>query len=280
MALLPSDTVFALIDVAVRAQAPRTALLTGLPPGYTSLLTDALNPRAQAMLDLNHLNQHPQIVGYDGTPLVQWLRNLAMFISVPADRRLVEAALTTLGHAPAAVVPDPEPTPEPAQPDRPPRVFISYTHAPAGHAEKVLALATRLVGDGVDVRLDQWENRPGVVWPTWMQDQVEAADVVVVVCNAEYAERFKGKAHAPGPGGGVAFEGVLLTNTLMVTHGRGGKFVPVVFSDAELAHVPTVLAGFSKYVVPLQYEALYALLTNQTRQRPQVGRIRRPAHPG
>ncbi|MGX2954498.1 toll/interleukin-1 receptor domain-containing protein [Shewanella sp. JL219SE-S6] len=38
-----------------------------------------------------------------------------------------------------------------------PRCFISYSHDNENHKEWVLNLATRLVKNGVDVTLDQWD---------------------------------------------------------------------------------------------------------------------------
>ena len=39
----------------------------------------------------------------------------------------------------------------------PPRVFVSYSHDTEPHKDWVLQLATRLVANGVDVILDQWD---------------------------------------------------------------------------------------------------------------------------
>jgi len=40
---------------------------------------------------------------------------------------------------------------------RPPVVFISYSHDSAEHADRVLALSNRLHEDGIDCILDQYE---------------------------------------------------------------------------------------------------------------------------
>ncbi|QDK35541.1 MULTISPECIES: toll/interleukin-1 receptor domain-containing protein [Sphingomonadaceae] len=42
-----------------------------------------------------------------------------------------------------------------------PRLFISYSHDDQAHKDWVLMLATRLVANGVDVLLDQWDMRLG-----------------------------------------------------------------------------------------------------------------------
>jgi hypothetical protein len=42
-----------------------------------------------------------------------------------------------------------------------PRVFMFYSHDDQAHKDWVLGLATRLVANGVDVLLDQWDMRLG-----------------------------------------------------------------------------------------------------------------------
>ncbi|MGC2696487.1 MAG: SEFIR domain-containing protein [Candidatus Angelobacter sp.] len=45
-------------------------------------------------------------------------------------------------------------------PERPPKVFISYSHDSPEHEQSVLAFADRLVDDGIDVILDQYVSPP------------------------------------------------------------------------------------------------------------------------
>lgn len=70
-----------------------------------------------------------------------------------------------------------------------PRVFISYSQDSGAHRAKVRALADRLVGDGVDCVLDQYEPHPKEPWPRWMERQVEDADFVLVVCTETHFRR-------------------------------------------------------------------------------------------
>jgi SEFIR domain len=72
-------------------------------------------------------------------------------------------------------------------------VFCSYSHDSDAHRERVLAVSERLRADGLDTRLDQYENGvPGSGWPRWMMDQLDAADFVLVVCTETYYRRFRG----------------------------------------------------------------------------------------
>jgi len=51
-----------------------------------------------------------------------------------------------------------------------PRLFISYSHDDQAHKDWVLMLATRLVANGVDVLLDQWDMRLGSDLPRFMEN--------------------------------------------------------------------------------------------------------------
>jgi TIR domain-containing protein len=58
----------------------------------------------------------------------------------------------------------------------PRRVFISYSHDPKEHDARVLALAERLRGDGLDCVLDQYDPHPAEPWPAWMERQLDRAE--------------------------------------------------------------------------------------------------------
>jgi hypothetical protein len=65
----------------------------------------------------------------------------------------------------------------------PPKVFISYSHDSAEHQARVLGLADRLRADGVAAEVDQYEAAPPEGWPLWCEQQIEAADFVLMVCT-------------------------------------------------------------------------------------------------
>ena len=92
-----------------------------------------------------------------------------------------------------------------------PRVFISYSHDSAEHAEAVLALAQRLRQDGVDAWIDQYENgTPEERWPRWMLNRLDWAETVLLVCTETYYRRFRGHDD-PDKGKGADWEGQLIT---------------------------------------------------------------------
>jgi TIR domain len=68
-----------------------------------------------------------------------------------------------------------------------PRIFISYSHDPADrtHEERVAGLAASLLRDGLEVFFDQnrGDEEEKVPWPIWMEDKIEVADHVLLVCT-------------------------------------------------------------------------------------------------
>ncbi|MCY2991191.1 MAG: TIR domain-containing protein [Planctomycetota bacterium] len=77
--------------------------------------------------------------------------------------------------------------------DASPKAFISYSHDSDEHRQRVLRLSERLRDDGVETRLDQYEQGTRELgWPRWMLDQLDWAEFVLVVCTATYYRRFRG----------------------------------------------------------------------------------------
>ena len=62
-----------------------------------------------------------------------------------------------------------------------PRVFMSYSHDDKEHRDWVLALATRLRADGVDVCLDRWDVTLGGNLAHFMEKAANASYRVVAV---------------------------------------------------------------------------------------------------
>lgn len=156
--------------------------------------------------------------------------------------------------------------------ERPPRVFISYTHDSREHKKRVLALSDRLRDDGVDCTTDQYETSPPEGWPRWMQRQVRESDFVLVVCTETYDRRFRGD-EVRGRGKGADWEGAAIIQALYDGQGRNTKFIPVALSPPDVAHVPAPLAG-ATYVLDSDdgYHDLYRRLTGQPWvERPPLG---------
>jgi hypothetical protein len=157
-----------------------------------------------------------------------------------------------------------------------PKLLISYSHDSPEHMARVLALSDRLRAEGVDSQLDQYETSPPEGWPRWTLNQIEWADFVLVVCTATYNRRFRGMEEK-GKGRGVTWEGAVLTQDLYDAAAHNTKFIPVVLSEEDAAHIPLMLRGATFYVLNTEdgHEALYRHLTSQPRtQKPGLGKLR------
>jgi hypothetical protein len=123
--------------------------------------------------------------------------------------------------------------------ERKPTVFISYSHDSEEHAARVLALADRLIADGVDCILDQYEGDPPEGWPRWMDRKIKEADFVIMICTETYFNRVMGKEQ-PGVGRGVKWEGNLIYQHIYQAESENRKFIPVLFADGKVEHIPPV----------------------------------------
>jgi hypothetical protein len=95
----------------------------------------------------------------------------------------------------------------------PPKVFVSYSHDTVEHQERVLGLADRLRADGVDAEIDQYNASPLEGWPLWCEQQIDAADVVLMICTQTYHRRVSGDEER-GKGLGVVWEARIIRQLL------------------------------------------------------------------
>jgi hypothetical protein len=152
-----------------------------------------------------------------------------------------------------------------------PRVFVSYSHDSQAHKDWVLKLATRLVANGVDVILDQWDLSLGGDLPRFMETGLVGANRVLAVCTSAYSDK------ANVGSGGVGYEKMILTAQLMQDT-SSERIIPVVRDNEAKPPVPTFLA--SKVYVDFRddaiYESSYAELVREIhghkiRPRPRLG---------
>jgi SEFIR domain len=158
----------------------------------------------------------------------------------------------------------------------PPKVFISYSHDSAAHKDRVLALADRLRDDGIDCNIDQYEQSPLEGWHRWMLNEVEAADLVLVVCSEIYDRRFRGREE-PGKGKGVTWEGGVVIQELYDAQGLNSKFIPIVLTADDSKFIPSPLrsATYYRVITADDYELLYRRLTNQhSTPKQEIGKFR------
>ena len=155
------------------------------------------------------------------------------------------------------------------------RVFLSYSHDSPEHMERVLQLATRLVTEGIDTKLDQWVVDPDGGWPLWTERQIADADFVLLVCTDLYRKRVERPDEVEG-GAGAFWEANLIRKRLYDGKGVNGRFIPIFYGATGAGAIPEMLEGFSHYQVdtPEGYTALYRRLTNQPElERPELGSL-------
>jgi len=177
---------------------------------------------------------------------------------------------------------DSRPVPRPATlclavDQRPPKVFISYSHDSPEHADRVVALANRLRAEGVEAILDQFEEfGPPEGWPHWMTRHLRDADFVLMVCTEHYYARVMA-LEKPGIGQGVRWEGKIVFQYLYEADTINQRFLPVLLRDGKPEHIPDPLRSFHRYQLDSEqgYLQLYRRLTNQPSVTPPaVGQLR------
>lgn len=115
----------------------------------------------------------------------------------------------------------------------PPKVFISYSHDSAEHKGWVLEFATTLRNRGIDAVLDQWDLKPGMDLPQFMEQNLESCDFAIMVCTKKYVD----KANAGV--GGVGYEKMIMTASSL-TKISDNKVIPIIRENCD-KKVPTFL---------------------------------------
>lgn len=159
--------------------------------------------------------------------------------------------------------------------NKPPKVFISYSWGNQEHQMKVLALATSLVNDGINVLLDKWEISAGNDMNHFMEKSVTdpTVDKVLLLLDKDYS--FK----ADNRSGGVGTETQIISQQVYESVNQE-KFIPVIFerdSNGEICK-PAYLRSRFHYDLSREenYDREYRNLIRNlygvaTYKKPQLG---------
>lgn len=120
-----------------------------------------------------------------------------------------------------------------------PKVFASYSHDSDEHKQWVLKLCTKLVENGVDVMLDQWDIRLGTDQTLFME-KLSTADRVLMICTDTYVKK------ADNREGGVGYEGLIITDQI-AEDVKTDKFIPVIRQSSNEKKMPIFL-GKRQYI--------------------------------
>ena len=116
-----------------------------------------------------------------------------------------------------------------------PRVFISYSHDMPEHKRWVGEFASKLVNNGVDVILDQWDLSLGDDLVKFMEYSLTNASRVLMICTGPYVRKAdEGK-------GGVGYEAMIVTGELVRDLGTS-KFIPIIRQVADEVVLPKSLS--------------------------------------
>ena len=126
------------------------------------------------------------------------------------------------------------------------RVFISYSHDSAAHRDAVRAFADLLRSKGYDAWIDQYVTDPDEGWARWMRDQIDAADVILIVPTETYLRRWNGRERRER-GKGATWEGIILTNRLYNNHGVAHGLRAVLIGEAHERWIPSELGMHTHY---------------------------------
>lgn len=157
-----------------------------------------------------------------------------------------------------------------------PKVFISYCQQNKEFSDAVLEFSNRLRREGIDAILDQYIQSPPEGWPRWMENSIDEADFVIMICTEEYYNRVMGKTKT-GVGRGVKWEGNIIYQHLYNCDTLNNKFIPVVFCDDDIKNIPTPIKGATYYNIQDQerYDALYWRLRGiNKKEKPVLGKLR------
>ena len=151
---------------------------------------------------------------------------------------------------------------------------MSYSHYDDVHKGWVLQLATRLVANGVDVLLDQWDLSLGSDLPRFMETGLTDAARVLAVCSVDYVEKANlGK-------GGVGYEKMILTGQLM-RDVASDRIIPVIRKNPRAQVLPTFLSTrlYIDFREDGLFEVRYAELLREIHGQPVAPRPPLGANP-
>lgn len=154
-----------------------------------------------------------------------------------------------------------------------PRVFVSYSHDSEDHKQWVRTLSNRLLSDGVEVIIDQYDLSIGEMLPHFMEKGISECDYVLLILTEPFIQKAIKRA------GGVGFEIDVVTGEIVVSHNRR-KYIPIyVKLDPSVA--PPFLKGVlgikidNLFTYEEPYDQLYRAITDQRLRKPELGAIRR-----
>ncbi|MDL2275929.1 hypothetical protein LJC22_07380 [Desulfosarcina sp. OttesenSCG-928-G10] len=121
-------------------------------------------------------------------------------------------------------------------------VFISYLDE-GNIVEEVMALAEWLCGQDVEAITYHAKANPApeIGRRSWVQQKIEDAEIVLVVCTELYKNVFEKREAPNGEDRDIAWMSAIITSEMYDTGMRNNKFFPVLPLGGKGQHIPAVL---------------------------------------
>ncbi|HRD80911.1 MAG TPA: TIR domain-containing protein [Saprospiraceae bacterium] len=120
-----------------------------------------------------------------------------------------------------------------------PRVFISYSWDSDDHKAWAKTLADRLIANGVDVILDQYDCPPGTNFPYFMERSVEKSDKVLLILTENYKQKADGRVR------GVGYEISIVSAEVYEQDVNERKFIPILRQGDSRSAKPIFMRGIA-----------------------------------
>ena len=137
-----------------------------------------------------------------------------------------------------------------------PKVFISYSWDSDDHKAWVKRLVDKLIGNGVDVILDQYDCPPGTNFPYFMEQSVEKSDKVLLVLTENYKQKADNRVR------GVGYEISIISADVYQQEVNERKFIPILRQGENRAATPIFMRSLAPLDLrqDIDFEKNYELL--------------------
>lgn len=133
-----------------------------------------------------------------------------------------------------------------------PTAFVSYCWTPPANQRNVFTLISRLEQDGITVKYDKKDLRPGQDMNYFMENVLSSGEIdsVIIVCNRDYAEKANSRR------GGVGYESELILHEIQGDPLQT-RYIPVVIERDERGEMPLPRFLESRYCIDLTQDTGY-----------------------
>jgi hypothetical protein len=119
-----------------------------------------------------------------------------------------------------------------------PVVFISYSWDSEVHKQWVLEFAKRLLSDGIDVKLDRYELKPGRNLPYFIENAINISNKIIIIFTPNY------KLKADNKSGGVGYEYSIINSGIYKNIPLQEKVIPVLRSGEMIESIPEFMQQY------------------------------------